>query len=668
MKINYWSCAAIALLSMQVAFAAENTKRLYVLLPEEKEWQSSDLMVEYTGENGKKKAVAMLPSSEYCGWVFADFEKLPSDAVFYPKNETTFKIGIGGLGELGDKVEPADLQLAFDAYKSEKFFFIPDDAEWPDSDSRGWYANFPDVLGTCTFVLGTLLYDTDMDLNPVFTDGQVVDSDGPYSSCVGIQSGIVNVDLGADYKPVFSGSERAKQCFGDEKNFNTLFNYTKDVNEVQCYDMPFRHYGTDSRWIFNSDSMVTNELVGGFSPLEESSDSTVVTLNGVKLGPLSTARKPRPASGPILVNDKEAIGTDLDLYCKTFAYAAGKNCQGLFADASEFTNPDLWCWGSYCDPEFKRWGYDGEISVKETRNQHFCGETHVTFTYSEDQVFDFRSEDDLWVFVNKKLAVDNGGLHLPAPGHVVLKELNKTYGEGFLVPGRDYPLDIFFCSRRTGMSNLIIKTNAFVKSSVGIDFSMKQNDDGSLTLDICRMRSPGSSCSEMMPQGTILSDCGEDIASEISYSIVTRTMEPVENCEKCAELPHGQVSFGGFDLTNPKVPKISPDKITGFAPGEYRFLITIDKKVAYYSFRIAGPDAIAARVMPNSGFTVSAVGPRQLSIVSSGTSAKMYAVMDLQGRVVRQGAIAGAETLVSSLLPGSYIVKVGAETRRVNIR
>ena len=46
----------------------------------------------------------------------------------------------------------------------------------------------------------------------------------------------------------------------------------------------------------------------------------------------------------------------------------------------------------------------------------------------------------------------------------------------------------------------------------------------------------------------------------------------------------------------------------------------------------------------------------------------MYAVMDLQGRVVRQGAIAGAETLVSSLLPGSYIVKVGAETRRVNIR
>lgn len=664
MKINYWSCAAIALLSMQVAFSAENSKKIYVLLPDEGEWQSSELMVKYTGENGKKQSVAMLPSSEHCGWVYADFEKAPNDAIFYLKNDTTYQIGVNGLWENSDTASPIDLQLVYESYLSDNLFFIPDPGLWPDT-SKGWYMDFPDVLGTCSYVLGTLLYDTDMDLNPVFSDGYSVDPEDPYRSCVGIQPGIVNVDLGADNKPVFSGSAVAKECFGDEKNFNTLFNYTKDVNEVQCYDMPFRHYGTDSRWIFNSDSMVTNELVGGFSPLEESSDSTVVTLNGVKLGPLSTARKPRPASGPILVNDKEAIGTDLDLYCKTFAYAAGKNCQGLFADASEFTNPDLWCWGSYCDPEFKRWGVDGEISVKETRNQHFCGQTHATFTYLEDQVFDFRSEDDLWVFVNKKLAVDNGGLHLPAPGHVVLKELNKTYGEGFLVPGRDYPLDIFFCNRRTGMSNLAIKTNAFVKSSVGVDFSMKQNDDGSLTFDICEKRSSGATCSDLLVDSVA---CNEEIVGDIKYSIVKRTMDPVPDCEQCADLPTGQISFGGIDLTNPKVPRVSVDKIVGLAPGEYRLLFTIDQKMAYYTFRIVGPEAIAARVTPKTGFTVSVVGPRQLSIVSSGTSAKMYAVMDLQGRVVRQGAIAGAETLVSSLLPGSYIVKVGAETRRVNIR
>lgn len=62
------------------------------------------------------------------------------------------------------------------------------------------------------------------------------------------------------------------------------------------------------------------------------------------------------------------------------------------------------------------------------------------------------------------------------------------------------------------------------------------------------------------------------------------------------------------------------------------------------------------------------MGPRQFSIIASGTSAKKYAVMDLQGRVVRQGAIDGAETLVPALKSGSYVVKVGLGYRRVNIR
>ena len=668
MKIRYWSCVAAALLCAQMAFTAENSKRIYVLLPEEQEWQASELMLKYTGEGGKKMTVTMLPSSEYCGWAFADFDNPPSDVVFYPKNDTTNQIGINGLWEQDEKPMPIDLSIVYEAFGTNELFFIPDDAEWPDDASQGWYTLFPEVLGICSYVLGTVLYDTDKELNPVFTDGLNIDPEGPYESCLGVQPGIVKADLGEDNKPVFSGSEIAKKCFGDEKKFNTLFNYTKDVNEAQCYDMPFLHYGTDSRWIFDSDFMVTNELVGGFSPLEESSDATVITLNGEKLGPLPAARKKRPAAGPIPNKAEEALGVDLDHYCKTYGYAAGKDCKGLFADGSEFTNPDLWCWGDYCEPGFERWGYDGAKAVDETRNQHFCDETHAVFTYSEDQEFDFRSEDDLWVFVNKKIAVDNGGQHMPVPGHVVLKELNKTYGEGFLVPGQDYPLDIFFCNRRTGMSNLAIKTNAFVRTSVGIDFSTKPNTDGSLTLDICVMRSPGASCSELLQEGSIIAGCGEEIAADIHYSIVTRKMEPVANCEKCAELPLGQVNFGGIDLTNPKVPKISPDKIAGLAPGTYRFLIKIDNKIAYYKFNVAGEDAIVVSAVPESRFSVRKMGSRQFSIVTSDASAKTYAVMDLQGRIVRRGAIAGTETLVQNLRAGSYIVKVGLGHRRVNIR
>lgn len=45
-----------------------------------------------------------------------------------------------------------------------------------------------------------------------------------------------------------------------------------------------------------------------------------------------------------------------------------------------------------------------------------------------------------------------------------------------------------------------------------------------------------------------------------------------------------------------------------------------------------------------------------------------YSVMDLQGRVVRQGLTAEAEPVIRNIAPGSYIVKIGANAHRVNIR
>lgn len=71
-------------------------------------------------------------------------------------------------------------------------------------------------------------------------------------------------------------------------------------------------------------------------------------------------------------------------------------------------------------------------------------------------------------------------------------------------------------------------------------------------------------------------------------------------------------------------------------------------------------------------FRVKFQGPFQIVIVMDAPIASVtnrnFAVMDLQGRVLRQGTVYTTETIVQGLGKGSYVVKVGLGVRRVNIQ
>ena len=593
-----------------------DAKFFYMLVPDEKVWQSDDLVMTYTAANGTKKDTVLSPSHAMCGWVQMVFNyAAPEDAVIYLKSNPTVQLGLNGLWDDDDVPEAIDLNLVFDAYGVNKLYFIPDDAAWPPGDdSKGWYTVDPQISGTCSFTLAAVIYDTDMKLNSAFSDccgsakGQ---APAGVEACVGVQHNLVLPDLGPDNKPQLNKSNpTAIACFGGatvaEKNFNALFNYTPGMNEVQCYDMPFRHYGSDTRWGYDSDSATSgtgaDQVLGGFYPVENTTDASVVTINGVLAGPTPLARTPREAAGPVPNNSRDVFGVDLDYVCTTPGYSGVmRDCQGYFSDGDEFKNPDLWCWGDYCQPGFERWGKDGTIKTGVTRNQHFCFASHATFTYNETQEFTFRGDDDIWVFINKKIAVDNGGAHLAAPGHVVLKNLNTTYGAGFLVPGQDYPIDIFFCDRRTTMSNVIIKTNMYIKQSTGIDFTTEEVTGGGLLMDICVEKSGGGDCAAVALGGgggqTTTRECGDNITANIGYSVTTRKGDNPANCADCANLALGTIVHNGIDLTNPKKPVVYPDKITGLAPGTYRLWFKVDGndgKKAYYQFRIKGNLGIVA--------------------------------------------------------------------------
>ncbi len=82
---------------------------------------------------------------------------------------------------------------------------------------------------------------------------------------------------------------------------------------------------------------------------------------------------------------------------------------------------------------------------------HFTTEIHTNFQYNGGETFTFTGDDDVWVFINKKLAIDIGGVHGNTPGMVALDALGLT-------PGLTYPLDVFHAERHTVQSNFRIDT------------------------------------------------------------------------------------------------------------------------------------------------------------------------------------------------------------------
>jgi fibro-slime domain-containing protein len=93
------------------------------------------------------------------------------------------------------------------------------------------------------------------------------------------------------------------------------------------------------------------------------------------------------------------------------------------------------------------WGYKDNYS--------FTTELHTNFEYKGGEVFTFRGDDDVFVFVNGFLGVNLSGVHTAQEGSIDLDAKATEFG---LEVGKSYTFDLFQAERQPTGSNFRVET------------------------------------------------------------------------------------------------------------------------------------------------------------------------------------------------------------------
>jgi fibro-slime domain-containing protein len=97
-------------------------------------------------------------------------------------------------------------------------------------------------------------------------------------------------------------------------------------------------------------------------------------------------------------------------------------------------------------------------------NWHFTVECAMQFTYVAGDTFYFRGDDDVWVFINRKRAINLGGTHGPLAASVNLDSKATELG---IAPGGTYSMHLFYAERHAIGSSFLMTTNIALTTCPG---------------------------------------------------------------------------------------------------------------------------------------------------------------------------------------------------------
>jgi fibro-slime domain-containing protein len=126
---------------------------------------------------------------------------------------------------------------------------------------------------------------------------------------------------------------------------------------------------------------------------------------------------------------------------------------------------------------------DPVVNDGQPHNFGFTTEVRYFFQYQGGESLEFSGDDDVWIFVNRTLALDLGGLHPRAQSTLVLDQKAASLG---LHVGGLYEIALFHAERHSAGSNFKLTLTGFAPTSStcsarcgdGVLASVEQCDDG----------------------------------------------------------------------------------------------------------------------------------------------------------------------------------------------
>ena len=421
-------------------------------------------------------------SKDTCGWFEGTYYKhAPDWKVYFKQSFGLEKYALEGVVKAGDDVEGL-INLDSLMGEHDTAWVYPHDKSYSSPEAS---ATFPNKLGECpSMKISARFYDWAGE-HPINLFPEITDENKD-------EINSIDVDFGNTY--------------GGNK-------YTKVGSDSSC------SAGTVT-------GMVRDTLVGGYPARVDSADfpwNKCAAAHEIEKWFKPEFIQLDPTTGDSLTN-LVCKDIELELDNDGFWYADYTNESG---DCNDPVSPGFFpldnfkyldtkdSVGKVPNPKFDwdvpgwvKWASEKDGKTDTCRHNYgYAMAVSASFKYVKGQYFEFRGDDDVWVFINNRLVVDIGGVHEKVEGAVNLDTIGQGNAKYKLVEGREYPFHIFYAERNATGSNFKMRTSINLQKQNTYLPIVKENSKSSITGVLkLKMDSKAISCD---PRATSVADTSD---------------------------------------------------------------------------------------------------------------------------------------------------------------